>query len=89
VSTVVHAVLPEGDVGFTAGGELTVSAADGLPAEAITHSNETIGTVVYMGGSVHHLATPIKPGGRRLVFCMFYACDANNDLASHALVGDS
>ena len=85
VSTVVHAVLPDGDCGFAGGGELTVSAAGGLPAAAIPHSNDTVGTVVYMGGAVHHLATPIRLGGRRLVFCMFYACDAANDLGAHAL----
>ena len=85
VSTVVHAVLPDGDCGFARGGELTVSAADGLPSLAITHSNDTVGSVVYMGGAVHHLASPIEDGGRRLVFCMFYACDAEHDLAIHAL----
>ena len=73
------------DGGFLGGGELTVSAAGGLPAAAITHSNDTVGTVVYMGGAVHHLATPIALGGRRLVFCIFYACDAATDLGTHAL----
>ena len=87
VSTVVHATLPDGQVGFTSGGELTVSAVDALPAAPITHSNDTIGTVVYLGGSVFHHASPINHGGRRLVFCMFYACDAGSDLSQHALAG--
>ena len=85
VSTVVHAVLPDGDVGFTEGGELTISETADLPAKAIRHSNQTVGSVVYMGGSVNHLATPIKQGGKRLVFCMFYACKAGTELATHAL----
>jgi len=85
VSTVVHAVLPEGDVGFRGGGELTISEVDGLPAVPITHSNATIGSVVYLGGSVFHHASPIELGGRRLVFCMFYACHGGGDLSNHAL----
>ena len=85
VSTVVHAVLPDGDVGFTHGGELTISEVDGLPAQPITHSNATVGSVVYLGGSIFHHASPIKMGGRRLVFCMFYAADAGADLSQHAL----
>lgn len=85
VSTVVHAVMPDGDVGFREGGELTVSEIEGLPAKPIPHSNSTVGSVVYMGGSVRHLASPIKHGSKRLVFCMFYACDSENDLAKHAL----
>jgi len=86
VSTVVHAVLPDGDVGFTEGGQLVVSEIDDLAAEPITHSNETVGSVVYLGGSVFHHASPIKMGGKRLVFCMFYAADDNTDLSRHALV---
>ena len=39
MSTVVHAVLPDGDVGFTGGGQLTISEVDGLPAVPITHCN--------------------------------------------------
>jgi hypothetical protein len=85
VSTVVHAVMPDGDAGFTEGGELTISATSDLPAQPIAHSNASIGTVVYMGGSVRHLASPIKLGSRRLVFCMFYACEDGVDLAKHVL----
>lgn len=85
VSTVVHAVLPDGDVGFAEGGELTISEIDEMPAKAITHSNDTVGSVVYLGGSVFHHATPIKLGGRRLVFCLFYACEESTDLSKHAL----
>ena len=43
-----------------------------------------MGDVVYLGGSVFHHATPIQPGGRRLVFCMFYAAEAGTDLSVHA-----
>ena len=85
VSTVVHAALPDGDVGFTEGGELTVSEVDEYPARAIVHSNATVGSVVYLGASIFHHATPIKLGGRRLVFCMFYACEQGGDLSRHAL----
>ena len=85
VSTVVHAVLPDGDVGFTEGGELTISEIDELPARKIAHSNDTVGSVVYLGGSVFHHATPIKLGGKRLVFCMFYACEDGTDLSKHCL----
>ena len=85
VSTVVHAVLPDGDVGFTQGGELTVSAVDGLPSQPIIHSNETVGSVVYLGSSIFHHASPIAPGSKRLVFCMFYASKAGTDLSKHAL----
>ena len=85
-STVVHAVLPDGDVGFTKGGELTISEVDELEAIKITHSNETIGSVVYLGGSIFHHATPIQLGQKRLVFCMFYACEGGKDLSKHALV---
>ena len=84
MSTVVHAVLPDGDVGFREGGELTISEIDDLPAAPITHSNETVGSVVYLGGSVFHHASPIKLGGKRLVFCMFYACKGGTDLSKHA-----
>ena len=84
VSTIVHAVMPDGDVGFSEGGELTVSEIDGLPAKAISHTNDTVGDVVYLGGSVFHHAKPIKQGGRRLVFCMFYAAEAGSDLSKHA-----
>jgi len=83
VSTIVHAVMPDGDVGFSEGGQLTVSEIDGLPAKAIEHTNDTVGDVVYLGTSVFHHAKPIKQGGRRLVFCMFYACDG--DLTTQAL----
>ena len=83
VSTIVHAVLPDGDCGFTSGGELTVSAVDALPPAPITHSNDTVGSVVYLGPSVYHHASPIELGGQRLVFCMFYACE--HDLETHAL----
>jgi hypothetical protein len=62
VSTVVHAVLPDGDVGFTKGGELTVSAVDDLPSKPIVHSNETVGSVVYLGSSIFHHASPIAEG---------------------------
>ena len=85
VSTVVHAVLPDGDVGFSEGGELTVSEVDELPARPIAHSNATVGTVVYLGASVFHHASPIKLGSRRLVFCMFYASEDGTDLSKHAL----
>eukprot|EP00966_Prymnesium_polylepis_P256407 5923584-Prymnesium_polylepis.1 len=85
VSTVVHAVLPDGDVGFTEGGELTVSEVDELPAKPITHSNVTVGSVVYLGSSVFHHASPIKLGGKRLVFCMFYVSEDGSDLSKHAL----
>ena len=84
VSTIVHAVMPDGDVGFSEGGELTVSESDGLPAKPIVHTNDTVGDVVYLGGSVFHHAKPIKQGGRRLVFCMFYAAEAGSDLSKHA-----
>ena len=56
-----------------------------LPKAPITHSNDTVGSVVYLGGSIFHHASPIKLGGRRLVFCMFYACDEGTDLSKHAL----
>ena len=84
VSTVVHAVMPDGDVGFSEGGELTVSETDGLPAKPIVHTNDTVGDVVYLGTGVFHHAKPIKQGGRRLVFCMFYAAEAGSDLSKHA-----
>ena len=42
VSTIVHAVMPDGDVGFTEGGELTVSEVDGLAAKPIAHTNATV-----------------------------------------------
>ena len=83
VSTVVHATLPDGDCGFREGGALTVSAVDGLPEAPIAHSNDTVGSVVYLGPSVYHHASPIQEGGKRLVFCMFYACET--DLERHAL----
>ena len=51
----------------------------------MTHSNDTVGSVVYMGGAVRHLASPIALGSRRLVFCMFYACEDGVNLAKHAL----
>ena len=85
VSTVVHAVLPDGEVGFESGGELTVAASGGLPPVAIPHSNDTVGTVVYLGAGVYHHATPIQEGGRRLVFCLFYAAAPEKDLTRHAL----
>ena len=85
VSTVVHAVLPDGGVGFSAGGELTVSEVDGMPAVPIAHTNDSVGTVVYLGSSIFHHASPIPLGSRRLVFCMFYACDAATDLSRHVL----
>ena len=80
VSTVVHATLPDGDCGFTGGGELTIAAESGLPTAPITHSNDTIGSVVYIGPKVFHDAKPIKLGGKRLVFCMFYAAEEGCDL---------
>ena len=85
VSTVVHAMLPDGDVGFDTGGELTISALDGMPARPIPHTNETVGSVVYLGAAVNHHASPIQLGGRRLVFCMFYACGEGTTLVRHAL----
>jgi hypothetical protein len=30
---------------------------------------------------VFHHASPIKMGGKRLVFCMFYSCDESIDLS--------
>ena len=80
VSTVVHATLPDGDCGFTGGGELTIAAEGGLPKAPITHSNATVGSVVYIGPKVFHDAKPIKLGGKRLVFCMFYAAEEGRDL---------
>ena len=82
VSTVVHATMPDGDVGFSGGGELTIATAKGLPQAPITHSNETVGSVVYLAPKVYHDASPIKVGGRRLVFCMFYAAEPGTDLTS-------
>ena len=87
VSTIVHAMLPDGDVGFTEGGELTISETDDLPAVPIAHSNASVGSVVYLGSGIFHHASPIKLGGRRLVFCMFYACDPAKELSKHALAG--
>ena len=84
VSTIVHAMMPDGDVGFSEGGELMVSETDGLPAKPIVHTNDTVGDVVYLGTGVFHHAKPIKQGGRRLVFCMFYAAEAGSDLSKHA-----
>ena len=81
----MHALLPDGDVGFTGGGELTVSEIDESPEVPIPHSNETVGTVVYLGGKIFHHASPIKLGGKRLVFCMFYQCDDGTNLSAHAL----
>jgi hypothetical protein len=81
VSTVIHASLPDGEVGFTEGGELTILAVDECPAVPITHSNDTVGSVVYLGPGVFHHASPIKMGGKRLVFCMFYSSDENIDLS--------
>ena len=83
VSTIVHAVLPDGDVGFSTGGELTVSETSGHAAAPIPHSNATVGSVVYLGSSVFHHASPINAGGKRLVFCLFYA--GEGDLSKHAL----
>ena len=85
VSTIVHAVLPDGDCGFTSGGELTISASDDSPAVPIAHSNETVGSVVYLGPSVFHKASPINAGGKRMVFCMFYACSGDTEFPRHAL----
>jgi len=84
VSAVVHATLPDGDVGFSEGGQLTVSEIGDLPAIPVSHTNDTVGSVVYLGGSVFHHATPINVGGKRLVFCMFYATADNTDLSKHA-----
>ena len=38
-----------------------------------------------LGSSIFHHASPIKLGGKRLVFCMFYACEGGTDLSKHAL----
>ena len=51
-----------------------------------THTNDTVGTVAYLGGSVFHHATPINADGKRLVFCMFYASADGSDLSRHAFV---
>ena len=83
VSTIVHAVMPDGDVGFSSGGELTVAEYNGLPARPLAHTNDTVGSVVYLAPSIFHHASPIGEGGRRLVFCLFYA--GEGDLSQHAL----
>ena len=84
VSTVVHATLPDGDVGFASGGELTISEIDGWPTAPVRHANDTVGSVVYLGPSVFHHASPINEGGRRLVFCMFYGCEGDQEFPVHA-----
>ena len=88
--------MPDGKAGFASGGELTISEVDELrafeldamPAEeaSIAHTDDTLGSVVYLGPSIFHKATPIEHGGRRLVFCMFYGCEGDTEFPRHALV---
>ena len=58
-----------------------------LPAAPLAHGDGTVGSVVYLAPSIFHHASPIGEGGRRLVFCLFYAGDG--DLSQHALAASA
>jgi len=87
VSTLVHATMPNGLVGFSEGGELVVSE-DGVSV-AIPHNQSTVGSIVYLGAGRWHHAEPIGESQQRLVFNLFYTSRTSRgggpDLYKHAL----